>query len=136
MVVSNIPTYGTDAAGQFAIAMLLEKMCIRDSFFVTLCAGGDGTISGNANVVPEHFVAIYDAFQKGDIELARKLQKKTNLMIDYISGPNNMSRYKVCLKHRGVIAHDSIREPLRTISPEEQKELIDAIEKMNYLRCV
>lgn len=104
-----------------------------DLFFVTLCAGGDGTISGNANVVPEHFVAIYDAFQKGDIELARKLQKKTNLMIDYISGPNNMSRYKVCLKHRGVIAHDSIREPLRTISPEEQKELIDAIEKMNYL---
>ena len=84
-------------------------------------------------MVPEHFVAIYDAFQKGDIELARKLQKKTNLMIDYISGPNNMSRCKVCLTHRGVLAHDSIREPLRTISPEEQKELIDAIEKMNYL---
>ncbi len=62
--------------------------------FVTLCAGGDGTISGNSNVIPEHFVAIYDAFRAGDYALAQKLQRKTNLLIDHISGPNNMARYK------------------------------------------
>ena len=103
-----------------------------DLFFVTLCAGGDGTISGNANVVPEHFVAIYDAFKAGKYTLARELQRKTNKMIDVISGPNNMARYKAALKHRGVIASDQMRSPLRRLDAEEKAGLIGAIEAMNY----
>ncbi len=103
-----------------------------DLFFVTLCAGGDGTISGNANVVPEHFVAIYDAFKAGNYTLARELQRKTNKMIDVISGPNNMARYKAALKHRGVIASDQMRSPLRRLDAEEKAGLIGAIEAMNY----
>lgn len=103
-----------------------------DLFFVTLCAGGDGTISGNANVIPEHFVAIYDAFKAGNYTLARELQRKTNKMIDVISGPNNMARYKAALKHRGVIASDQMRSPLRRLDAEEKAGLIGAIEAMNY----
>lgn len=104
-----------------------------DLFFATLASGGDGTISGNSNVIPEHYVAIYDAFRTGNYDLAAKLQAKVNRMIAYISGPNNMSRYKVGLKHRGVIAEAAMRRPLREITAEEEKEYLDAIEAMEYL---
>lgn len=103
-----------------------------DLFWALLASGGDGTISGNSNVIPEYYVAIYDAYKAGKYELASKLQAKVNKMIKYISGPNNMSRYKVCLKHRGIIESAEVRKPLRNITAEEEKELIDAIESMNY----
>lgn len=104
-----------------------------DLFYALLASGGDGTISGNSNVIPEHFVAIYKAFQEGDYETARKLQAKVNRLIPYISGPNNMSRYKVGLKHRQVIKSAAMRRPLREITPEEEREYIAQIEKMDYL---
>lgn len=103
-----------------------------DLFFAHLASGGDGTISGNSNVIPEHYVAIYDAFKKGDYETARKLQQKVNKMIAYISGPNNMSRYKVGLKHRGIIKSATVRKPLREITKDEEKIYLDAIEAMGY----
>ena len=104
-----------------------------DLFYALLASGGDGTISGNSNVIPEHYVAIYDAYKAGNYELAAKIQAKVNRLIAYISGPNNMSRYKVGLKHRGIIAEAAMRRPLREITPEEEKEYLDAIEAMDYL---
>ncbi len=104
-----------------------------DLFYALIASGGDGTISGNSNVIPEHYVAIYDAYKAGNYELAAKLQAKVNRLIAYISGPNNMSRYKVGLKHRGIIADASVRKPLRDITPAEEKEYLEAIEAMNYL---
>ena len=104
-----------------------------DLFFATLCSGGDGTISGNSNVIPELYIAIYDAFKKGDYETGRKLQARVNLIIDYLSGPNNMSRYKVGLKHRGVIKCAAVRKPLRSISRESEVELIAELERLRYL---
>ena len=104
-----------------------------DLFFLTMCAGGDGTISGNANCIPEHFVKIYDAFKAGDYKLAERVQRKTNKLIDIISGPNNIARYKTLLKHRGVIACDQVRGPLRRLHEAEAKALIESCERMNYL---
>ncbi len=104
-----------------------------DLFFPVLAAGGDGTISGNSNVIPEHFVAIFDAFKAGDFDLARKLQKKTNLLIDHISGPNNMARYKEGLKRRGVIRTATVRSPLRSLTSAERESYFAAIDQLNYL---
>lgn len=104
-----------------------------DLFFATLASGGDGTISGNSNVIPELYVAIYEAFQKGDYEKGRKLQAKVNKLIAYISGPNNMARYKACLKHRGVIQCQRVRRPLRELTEMEEKDLIEKIEALDYL---
>lgn len=103
-----------------------------DLFFALLASGGDGTISGNSNVIPEHYVAIYKAFQEGDLETARKLQVKVNRLITCISGPNNMARYKAALKHRGIIASSAVRKPLRELTREEEKEFIGQIERMGY----
>ncbi len=104
-----------------------------DLFFSLLASGGDGTISGNSNVIPEHFVAIYQAFQTGDYDKARRLQAKTNRLITYISGPNNMSRYKIGLKERGVIKCSAVRKPLRDLTPEEEHNYLEQIKSMDYL---
>lgn len=103
-----------------------------DLFFVTLCAGGDGTISGNSNVIPELFVAIYDAFVARDFDKARNLQRRTNALIDLISGPNNMARYKAALKHRGIIDHDVMRLPLRSLTRSEKESYLEAIDAMSF----
>lgn len=104
-----------------------------DLFYALLASGGDGTISGNSNVIPEHYAAIYKAFKEGDYDKAAKLQAKVNRMIPYISGPNNMARYKACLKHRGIIKSASVRKPLRELTQEEEMALINQIESMDYL---
>lgn len=106
-----------------------------DLFFQTLCSGGDGTISGNSNVIPEHFVAIYEAFIQGDYKLAEKLQRKTNTLIDLISGPNNIARYKVGLKQREVISNSTLRSPLRELTSEETGQYLSELNNMNYMDC-
>lgn len=104
-----------------------------DLFFALLASGGDGTISGNSNVIPEHFVEIYRAFQAGNYEKARLLQAKTNRLITYISGPNHMSRYKIGLKERGIIKCSAVRRPLRNLSPEEEHMFLEQIKALDYL---
>ncbi len=104
-----------------------------DLFFALLSSGGDGTVSGNSNVIPEHFVAIYQAFQAGNYEKARLLQAKTNRLIAYISGPNHMSRYKIGLRERRIIQCSRVRRPLRDLSPEEEKTFLEQIKALDYL---
>jgi 4-hydroxy-tetrahydrodipicolinate synthase len=43
-------------------------------FYPFLCAGGKGSMTGSASVVPELMVKIYDAFKAGDHEKAKKVQ--------------------------------------------------------------
>ena len=46
-----------------------------DWFLPALSVGCDGVVSGCSGPFPEAFVAVYDAYKKGDMELARKAQK-------------------------------------------------------------
>lgn len=105
-----------------------------DLFYPTLATGGDGTISGNSNVIPEYFVAIYNAFMAGNHSLAKNLQRKTNRLIDFISGPNNMARYKEGLKRRGVIQCAAVRSPLRALTDKERFEYFEAIDRLGYTK--
>lgn len=43
-----------------------------------LMFGGKGAIAGCSNIYPKQIVGIYDAFQSGDIESAKKAQKSIN----------------------------------------------------------
>lgn len=104
-----------------------------DLFYTILASGGDGVISGNSNVIPEHYVAIYDAYKSGDHRLAAKIQAKVNRLLVHISGPNHMARYKVGLHHRGIIGCAAMRRPLRELTAEEEQDYLNAIEAMEYL---
>lgn len=104
-----------------------------DLFYAILASGGDGVISGNSNVIPEHYVAIYDAFMAGNYKLAARIQAKVNRLIAHISGPNHMARYKVGLRHRGIIEDAAMRRPLCELTPVEEANFISTIEAMDYL---
>ena len=97
--MSRIQEFMTLKNGEFSV------LCGPDELFAVTCfAGGDGTVSGNANVIPEHYEAVWAAVQAGDTEQAMRLQKKTNILNNILSEKQNIACYKTALKHRGIIA--------------------------------
>jgi N-acetylneuraminate lyase len=51
-------------------------------FAPMLTVGVDGAVGTTYNLLPRHFVRIYQAFQRGDIGEARRLQSQANRVID------------------------------------------------------
>jgi 4-hydroxy-tetrahydrodipicolinate synthase len=122
---------------------MIQFMNIRDGrfsliagadelFYPALACGGEGTISGNSNLIPEYFVAIYAAFQAGDHALAKALQRKANRLCECISGANNIARYKEGLVRRGVIGCAAVRSPLRTLTAEERAGFYADLDRLAY----
>ena len=108
-----------------------------DLFYCLLASGGDGTISGNSNVIPECYAAVYSAFLRGDYTTAAKLQDRVIRLNAVLSGPNSLACYKAGLVHRGVIAHRTLRSPLTELAPAEEEALLARLEEMDYTNpCV
>lgn len=70
-------------------------LCGNDSLILwTLQAGGNGGISGCANVCPEVMVSIYENFAKGDWEEAKKVQDSIRPLRDCfkLANPNSITK--------------------------------------------
>lgn len=89
-----------------------------------MAMGGQGVISGNAQVVIEHYVAIREAIKANDWKLAARLQKRTNELNAILCAKSNMNCYKIMLKELGVIKSSRMRRPLIELSEDEQVQLI------------
>lgn len=100
-----------------------------DLFYALLASGGDGTISGNSNVIPQEYAAVYSAFQQGDYREAARRQARVNQLNAILSGTCNLASYKACLAKKGVIRSKSLRAPLRFLSPDEEKNLFERLEQ-------
>jgi 4-hydroxy-tetrahydrodipicolinate synthase len=87
-----------------------------------LALGIQGQVSGNANVFPETFCALYDTFMAGDIEGARQQQRAVNRVRWVLRDGLHPAYYKAGLKLRGVPA-GFVRPPMRELAPEEFGEL-------------
>jgi 4-hydroxy-tetrahydrodipicolinate synthase len=79
--------------------------------------GLDGCVSGNANVIPEVIVALYQAAASGDLVRARRLQQQVNQVRDLLGDGSDLSMFKQMLARRGVPVGD-VRAPLRPAAPE------------------
>lgn len=111
-------------------------LCGPDELFdVTVCAGGDGTVSGNAQCIPEHYAAIWDALQRKDFETAKRIQRRTNRLNDILCEYNNIAHYKAVLKAEGIIAHKTMRKPMEELSDIEEQRLMERLKELNY-HCV
>jgi 2-dehydro-3-deoxy-D-pentonate aldolase len=97
-------------------------------FFVTMCAGGDGTVSGTAMVIPDHYVGIYNKYQSGDYSGARMLQRKTNRVADILNSSNNIAHYKAALKELYGIDGGYMRCPGVDLTREQ---IDDTLAKLN-----
>lgn len=125
------------------MSKMLEMVKIRDNqfsvlcgpdelYYALMCCGGDGTVSGNAQIIPEHYTAIGKALEAGDMEKARMIQQRTTMLNNILCTQNNISSYKVMLKHMGIISCDAMKEPLMKISDKYAEKLIETMEQNNY----
>lgn len=104
-----------------------------DHLFEALCAvGGDGTVSGNAMCVPEHYAKVWEAVQAKDYDLATKYQRRTNILNAVMCAINNIAAYKVILKDEGVIATTRMRRPMENLTPEQEKRLLAKLKELKY----
>ena len=102
-------------------------------FFVTMCAGGDGTVSGTAMVIPDHYVGIYDKYQKGDFIGARMLQRKTNRVANILNYNNNIAHYKTALKRLYNIDGGKMRCPSIDLTEQESNKMIEQLNSNDNL---
>lgn len=108
-----------------------------DHLFEAVCAvGGEGTVSGNAMCIPEHYAALWKAIQDKDFDKATKLQRRTNVLNGIMCAINNIAAYKVILKAEGVIATTNMRRPMENLTPEQERELLDKMKELNYRHII
>jgi 4-hydroxy-tetrahydrodipicolinate synthase len=104
-----------------------------DHLFEAVCAvGGDGTVSGNAMIIPEHYQAVWNAIQAKDYDLATKYQRQTNVLNAVLCAVNNIAAYKVVLKNEGVLATTKMRRPYENLTAEQEKDLLEKLAELKY----
>lgn len=91
-------------------------------FLPAMAMGCDGTVSGVSCVYPEPFVALYHAFQDGDLVKARRIQKLAVKYCEALRNGSNMSYFKEALKLRGIDA-GHMKAPQLDLTEEDIRDL-------------
>lgn len=87
-----------------------------------LAAGGAGSVSSTANVVPELFLAIFNAMRKGDLKKAWENQQRLCRACAAFHYGAMVARYKEGVRLRG-FDPGYVRPPQRELTKEERAEL-------------
>ncbi|MGC7098810.1 4-hydroxy-tetrahydrodipicolinate synthase [Amycolatopsis lurida] len=90
----------------------IELLCLP-----LLALGGAGFVSATANIAPAACAEMYEAWQAGDLERARKLHYGLHPLVDLLFVETNPAPGKWVLEHRGLIGSGYVRPPL--ITPTE-----------------
>ncbi len=80
-----------------------------------IARGLDACVSGNANIVPELVVSLYEAAARGDLSVARHLQDTLDAVRFTLADGLDLSLFKGMLARRG-LAIGTVRPPLLTAS--------------------
>lgn len=87
-----------------------------------LLAGADGIIGSFYNIMPRHFINLYNAIKSNDIDKARKLQKQAVEVIMYtLKMPSFYAGMKVILKWMGING-GYCRRPFENLTEEQEAE--------------
>lgn len=104
-----------------------------DHLFHAVCAaGGDGTVSGNAMILREHYAALWNAIQSGDNKLSSVIQRRTNMLNNILCRKNNISAYKSILCRKGIIASSHMRAPMESLTDSEVAMMAAELEMNHY----
>lgn len=109
-----------DSSG--ALETLFTVAMLRDGAFNTaggsdgqilagVALGFDACISGNANVVPELIVALFNTAKEGNLAAARELQRKVDAVRRLLGDGGDLSLFKGILAQRGIKV-GAVRAPL------------------------
>lgn len=98
-----------------------------------LLMGADGVVPGLGNVVPQAYVDLWNAAQRGDWEEARRIQDLLEELFQIVAtspemrGPAGaLGAFKQALKHLGVLNAPFTSRPLRPLS-EVSKAAVDEL---------
>ena len=92
-----------------------------------LTMGIQASVSGNANMFPELFVKLFDAFWQGDLRAARMAQEQINVIRRVLKDGTDLSLFKAILTKRG-IAFGCVRPPLRNAPATVVEACAEALE--------
>jgi dihydrodipicolinate synthase/N-acetylneuraminate lyase len=96
-------------------------------FLPALAMGCVGTVSGVSNCGPGPFVAVYDAFLKGDMERARKAQDQANELCELTLSGANMAIFKAVM-HKNGLPFGHMRAPALDLNNDELRSYLGAYE--------
>lgn len=86
--------------------------------------GGNGVLSGLTNVEPETFVAMHQAYQKGDYQTALDKARRINhLMAIYDTADLFVSAIKGAVRLQGLPISTRIREPATQIDDYQMRQI-------------
>jgi len=104
-----------------------------DMVLPTLALGGRGAIVAVANVIPETCVSLYNAYRRGDLEEAGRLQLRASLVNKVLVREHSqVAAIKAALNFMGRPAGFP-RRPLRPLSPREEQEVFEALKLIALL---
>jgi 4-hydroxy-tetrahydrodipicolinate synthase len=92
--------------GRFNIAMGSDGLVLS-----ALVAGVQASVSGNANVFPELFVELFQAYGRGDLSAAQSAQARIQHVRRILKDGSDLSLYKAILARRGLPV-GGVRAPL------------------------
>ncbi|MHA7130164.1 dihydrodipicolinate synthase family protein [Algoriphagus namhaensis] len=100
----------------------------------TLAMGGDGGVTGGANLFPRLYVGLYEAFQKGEMEKVSALQEVIGFLSDQLYQNDTYSSsylkgLKAAMSFAG-LCKGNLALPLYGYSEEEKKLLLEKYDRV------
>jgi 4-hydroxy-2-oxoglutarate aldolase len=91
-----------------------------------LRAGAVGGVLGQAGFVPELCVALYEAFRRGQMRMARDLEKRLGPLVEKINVPYGVAGIKAALDLCGY-AGGAPRSPLLPLAAQARRAVVAAV---------
>jgi 4-hydroxy-tetrahydrodipicolinate synthase len=85
----------------------IELLCLP-----LMALGGSGFISATANIAPTASARMFEAWEAGDLETARRIHYGLHPLVDLLFVETNPAPGKWVLEHSGLIASGHVRPPL------------------------
>ena len=105
-----------------------NPLCGVDALMLpALSVGSNGQVSGNANVFPEVFCGLYDAFIAGYLDEAQALQRKINEIRSVLK--DDIAYFKAALAIKGLDVGIP-RSPIHHLTEDEYKQLADDLAQL------
>jgi 4-hydroxy-tetrahydrodipicolinate synthase len=98
-------------------------------FLLALTLGAVGAVSSTANVFPEVFNNIYNAFLSRDMDVAIENQRKLNQLCKIFQYGKLISAYKYALYLKG-LKISRVRLPQRELTEEEKSMMQEELKKL------
>ena len=92
--------------------------------------GAVGCVDGPPNMVPERWVAVWEAYQSGDLAAAQAAQEHASKVADLVKPFRFHAIAKAVLSERLGIDCGSPRPPMEALSADERRELLAAVAKL------